>query len=310
MEKFGKPRGVYFDTCQKDQLFIKAYKHDKVPIDVNWFKSLNTNSTHQCHTTKINGFDRLFMAAKSPDSQLQVNVAAQPWLWATQYTVYVLLVVAYFTTIATYRMYKVCTSKGPDPKQNSQNGEGEDFDEIAGTDKTVKMEDVKWANITDIRHTYCFKVSYLTGNMVFHLFNLYSDFEYIGEVPMYSTFLQVMMYICYWLPFVLAIVYLAVDLYKKSGADFGKKVNIIISGLIGATDLIEFLQTNKIDYQDEMKIKKEFAYMVLQDIPQLTLQLLNTLLIGQVLTWIQVISPLFSIFCLLSRAPKLHKAPK
>lgn len=129
------------------------------------------------------------------------------------------------------------------------------------------MKDVGWKNIKDVKYTYAFKVSYLLINMLAHIFNLYSDYCYMEETPMYSGFIKGMMYFFWYLPFLLALLYYGFDMHKSGCADPMVKANVIIPGLIGATDLIEFLRMGSVNYEDELKIKKEFAYMILQDIP-------------------------------------------
>lgn len=76
MEKFGKPRGVYLDTCERDDLYLKAFKHDDVPVEIKWTKSLSSNATHDCFSTKVNGFDRLLMAPKVEDKWVRVEMAS------------------------------------------------------------------------------------------------------------------------------------------------------------------------------------------------------------------------------------------
>ena len=118
---------------------------------------------------------------------------------------------------------------------------------------------------------------------LFHLLDLLSDYVYLITVPIYSPTIFWLFIISIILPLILQILLTLVD-PKLREKGVGAQIRFLILAYIGLFDLFEFnLEVGNTDVSEESANTRSYLqlmFAIFEDIPQFSLQMINSVLIG------------------------------
>ena len=131
----------------------------------------------------------------------------------------------------------------------------------------------------------------------FHLLDISSDYTYLTTVPVYDVVLYRILVASMALP-AIPLLYIAIT---AKGWSLCKRPLYIVFGYIGLFDLLFYnLRDDKDSVEKSLRINAgtQMAFGIAEDVPQFSIQSINSVFIGQSLTAIQVISPVSGFFSL------------
>ena len=144
---------------------------------------------------------------------------------------------------------------------------------------------------------------------VFSFYDVISDFQYIITVPIYTYWILGPMIASLALSFAYSVLIgLSPEngpnpIELKDGDPLAKKILAVSCNTLAAFTGLFTLLAYRADHKelDESKVRMDYAFGVVEDCPQFVFQGLNSFLLGKTLTWIQVVSPLLSIYGIVGR---------
>ena len=160
----------------------------------------------------------------------------------------------------------------------------------------------------------CFK--FWASNFVWTavtVFDIITDFQYLISVPMYSSGLHLALAATLALPFCVYFILIVIVLCNI-GDSFGKSLKYFVVAFLALSTGNMHLQNVAKNRSGSGDLSKSFAryangclFGLFEDLPQFMFQMLNTMLLGQQMTAVQILSPTVSAFALSVRAINVAK---
>ena len=137
------------------------------------------------------------------------------------------------------------------------------------------------------------------GSAGAHLFDIYSDLNYIIFVPTYMFKFTMIMIVSFSIPILVMLI--TYRCCKFANIVTGKFLIIFYLGF--APIYLECIgaNTSKFDIPETVMSLQEIFFLMFEDGPQFVVQGLNTLLIGRSLSWMQLMSTMSSLYGISSR---------